>query len=189
MLMILYKMELASYCIWKKGFKMRIFLFLLLAINLMANSFDSLLLKTQAIIFPKIILLDKDVENKLFNNKIVFSIVYTKNELSKAEQLKSMIDKEYMDRLDKYDFEVQLLNEKQFFEDNKSTSYYLFNSSISTKYKKNHIYFGYDYKNFNDNILISLFVQDKTYIYLNKIALSKCNIRFLPVFYKIARFK
>jgi len=155
----------------------------------MADSFDSLLLKTQAMIFPKIILLDKDVKNKLFNNKIVFSIVHTKNELFKAEQLKSMMDKEYMNRLDKYDFEVQLINEKQFLEDNLSTAYYLFNPSIATKYKKSRIYFGYDYKNFNENILISLFVKERTYIYLNKIALSKYNIRFVPVFYKIARFK
>jgi len=168
---------------------MRIFLFLILTINLMANSFDSLLLKTQAMIFPKIILLDKDIKSKIFDNKIVFSIVYTESELSKAEQLKSMIDKEYMSKLDKYDFEVQLINEKQFFEDTRSTSYYLFNSSIVTKYKKNRIYFGYDYKNLNENILISLFVKEKTYIYLNKIALSKYNIRFLPVFYKIARPK
>ncbi|MEJ2213703.1 MAG: hypothetical protein P8Y20_06505, partial [Gammaproteobacteria bacterium] len=53
--------------------------------------------------------------------------------------------------------------------------------------KHNRVAFSYDYKDIKNNFLISLFVKEKTYIYLNKKALVDYDIKFLPLFYKIVK--
>ena len=55
--------------------------------------YDPLLLRTQASIFPKIILLDRDIESKISENEIIISIVHTENDHADATILKKLMEK------------------------------------------------------------------------------------------------
>ena len=56
-----------------------ILLFFILITWVQAYNYDEVLLKTQASIFPKIMLLNKKVEDKLVDVKIIYTIVYDKH--------------------------------------------------------------------------------------------------------------
>ena len=171
---------------------MRLLLLLFFAIELMAISIDPLLLKAQASIFPKIMLLDNDISNKTVGEKLVFSIIYNDKEKSSAQKLKKMIDNEYKNKMGELIFETQLTNIKKFNPKKEATAYYVFNASdtkqvIAHASNKHRVCFGYNYKDFDKNIIISIFVKEKTYIYLNKSALHEYKIKFTPIFYRIAK--
>ena len=175
---------------------MRLFLLLFITVNLMAFSIDPLLLKAQASIFPKILLLDKDINTKLIDNTLLLNIIHTDNEAKSAQQLKSMIENEYKSNLGELGFTIRLTNIKQFNQKDVASAYYMFDASsremqkvITYASKVHRICFGYNYKDFDSNILLSLFVKEKTYIYLNKAALINYDIKFIPIFYKIVKVR
>jgi hypothetical protein len=78
---------------------MRFLLLVLLAIDMMALSVDPLLLQAQASVFPKIMLLDNAISNKIKANRLVLDIVHTDAQTASATKLKSVIDTEYNNRL------------------------------------------------------------------------------------------
>lgn len=175
---------------------MRLFLLLFFTVNLMALSIDPLLLKAQASIFPKILLLDKDINTKLVGDTLLLNIVYTDSESKNAQRLKSMIENEYKSNLGELEFTIRLTNIKKFSQKDAVSAYYMFDASssemqkvINHASKEHRICFGYSYKDFDNNILVSLFVKEKTYIYLNKAALDKYDIKFIPIFYKIVKVR
>lgn len=179
---------------WKRGFRMRLLGLLFLVLDLMAADMDPLLLKAQAIVFPKIMLLDQNVTEKSDNKELVLEIVYADDEKSDAERLKSMIDVEYRNKIGDFALEVRLVDIDKFSTNETASAYYIFDAStqkikavISQAMRKSRICFGYSYKDFSNNILISLFVKEKTYIYLSKSALHDYHIKFIPIFYKISK--
>lgn len=173
---------------------MRLLGLLFLVLDLMAADMDPLLLKAQAIVFPKIMLLDQNVTEKSDNKELVLEIVYADDEKSDAERLKSMIDVEYRNKIGDFALEVRLVDIDRFSTNETASAYYIFDAStqkikavISQAMRKSRICFGYSYKDFSNNILISLFVKEKTYIYLSKSALHDYHIKFIPIFYKISK--
>lgn len=173
---------------------MKLFVLLFFTINLSAINIDPFLLKAQASIFPKIMLLDKDIMNKINDEKLILSIVYTDDETENAHKLKKMIDAEYKNKLGDLSLDVKIINIKDFDKNQEVAAYYIFNASsssiksvISNALSTNRICFGYSYQDFDKDILISMFVKERTYIYLNKFALQKYNIKFTPIFYKIVK--
>lgn len=173
---------------------MRLIVLFLICIDLMAVSVDPLLLKAQASIFPKIMLLDKDISKKATGDTLILSIVHTGEQHAAAQQLKEMINLEYKDKLGTSNLEVRLENINDFDTTTSVASYYIFDASLP-KMKKvlehakrsQRICFGYNYKEFVYNTLVSLFVKEKTYIYLNKSVLQEYRIKFTPIFYRIAK--
>lgn len=175
---------------------MKSLLLLLLALQLLGYESNSLLLRAQASIYPKIMLLDKDVSNKTSEETILLIIIYNDEEKKSAQKLKELIDYNYKGELGSYNFIVELVNSQKKVEINNATSYYFFSLKEDEKKKilseaksKNRICFGYDSEDFSDGILISLMLKEKTYIYLNRTSLSDYNINFTPVFYKIIKVK
>jgi len=167
---------------------------LIVTVSSMATEYDPLLLKTQASIFPKIILLDKDVESKLESDKIVISIVYSENDFENAIRLKNLIEDSYKKNLANKVLLVRLVDFREFEKENIATAYYLMqgepdvHKSITSHAGKNRrVCFSYNYKDFENNALISLLIKEKTYIYLNKSAVHAYDIKFNPMFYKIVK--
>jgi len=175
---------------------MRFFTLILFATSLFAVEYDSLLMRAQASVFPKIMLLDKDIADKTVSETLVLSIVYSSDELLLANEFKGFINKEFKGQLGAYEFEVELVDIDDFTKSDSSSAYFLFNASDSTKQEvvshtieQQRICFSYNYKDFNNKVLISLFVKEKTYIYLNKSVLHDYGVKFVPIFYKIAKVK
>ena len=155
---------------------------------------DLLLLRAQAAIFPKIILLDKQLEEKQVNNEIVITIVATNYDDRIERQLQSLIEEKYKNKLGNKKLTINVTSIDNFNQDFVATAYIilhgsesLFNKVVSHASNNDRIVFSYSYTDFKYNALISLLVKEKTYIYLNKSAIQLYDIKFSPVFYKITK--
>lgn len=169
-------------------------LLLLFVMSLIGSEYDTLLMRAQASMFPKIILLDKDISAKTNAGTVTLKIVYAGNEEMAAKSFKKLIDAQYKGQLGDFRLNTDLADIDDISSSDHSTAYMFFDVSGSKKRaliqnaaKNNRLCFGYDYKDFDQNILISLLIKEKTYIYLNKSSLHNYNINFIPVFYKIVK--
>jgi len=158
--------------------------------------YNSLLLRAQASVFPKIILLDKNIHSKLSDGVISLNIIHNEQEVEYAQKIKKLMDEKYKNSIGSYKFVVNLTNIETTKKIKDATAYYFFNLLEDEKKKvlldaknKNKICFGYNDKDFDNDILISLLLKEKTYIYLNKSSLHEYNIKFIPIFYKIIKVK
>ncbi len=171
---------------------MRIVISILFLYSVLTAEYDNLLLQAQASIFPKIIMLDQDVSKKLVNDKIELAIIHEKNDKAVADSLRQMIEETFKGKLGSFDFSISAVSAEDSAET--ATAYMLLqltDSSIqkvvNTAQSHQRICFAYDYSKFDNSALISLLLKEKTYIYLNKKALSSYNINFKSLFYKIVK--
>ena len=166
----------------------------LLSSNAHAIDYDPLLMRAQATIFPKIILLDKDLDSKLEKNKIVIEILHSDEERKVALTIKSLIENKYKDKLGNKSLIIQLNDFESFNTKSNVTAYFILKGSSDIHNKitahastNKRLVFCYDHTDFKSNTLISLLMKEKTYIYLNKSAIHNYDINFLPLFYKIVK--
>ena len=159
-----------------------------------AYDYDPLLMRAQASIFPKIILLDKDLESKLENNSVIIEILHSSSDTKTAFEIKSLIETQYKNNLGGKTLRVDLNSYKTFDKERYVTAYFVLKGADDIHSKitshaanKKRVVFSYDDKDFEQNTLISVLVKEKTYIYLNKSAIHDYDIKFLPLFYKIVK--
>lgn len=175
---------------------MKALILFLLITSLYGIDYDNLLLRAQSSMYPKILLLDKNIGEKLTDSAIQLSVVYEDEEVDIANAIKNLIEEKYNGKVGKYQLNIKLLHVNNFSEVDTSSAYYFLDLSNNKKESiiahavlNNRICFSYDYKDFDKNTLISLFLKEKTYIYLNKSVLSDYNIKFIPIFYNIAKVR
>ena len=159
-----------------------------------AGDADPLLLRAQATIYPKVVLLDKDLGQKTTGNTVVIMIVYRQADRDDALTMQKLIESEYRNNLGGNPLRVETVTYDDFDAQQIATAYILMNGPASahkkvTQYASNHrrVVFSYDYKDIRNNALVSLMMKEKTYIYLNKGAMEQYDVRFLPHFYKIVK--
>ena len=158
------------------------------------GSYDPLLLRAQASIYPKIILLDQELAAKTTNNKVLISIVTTERSNRIAEHLKNSINRKYKNTLGNNKLTINIITFEEIKKAPVATAYIAM-EAMETPFKKlvshasdhSRIVFSYNYTDFKYNALISLHVKEKTYIYFNKPAVQLYNIKFMPIFYKIIK--
>ncbi len=167
-----------------------------MSLSLYSYEFDELLLRAQASMFPKIIVLDQEINLKTINNTVLISIIYNNNEAKEAKNFKNLITKEYKEKLGSYNLVIKTVHVDEFSSADGSSAYFIFDALGKNKkdvvthaIKNKRICFSYSNKSFANNTLISLFLKERTYIYLNKSALNEYKIKFAPIFYKIAKAK
>lgn len=173
----------------------KVVLFFLIFQNIaFAYSYNALLLKAQTAIFPKILLLDKKLTEKLIDDKILFSVIYEKSDLFTALEVRELLMAHYGKTLDKYPFEIKMIEYSEVSPDIKSTAIYLLNSGrdmrklAGTAMEKGVITFVYDNANLKEGFLFSLMIEKSTVIYLNKNVLQNSDVDFVDALYQIVRF-
>lgn len=156
--------------------------------------YNTLLLRAQSTVFPKIIMLDEDLDKKLNDNVITFQIIYSETDKQTAERLKNFINEKYGKSFGGKEFNVSMSSYNDFSEEKISTAYFLLKGTTETHESitefaaiNKRLVFCYDYSDFSHKTLISLQVKEKTYIYLNKTAIHDYGIKFKPVFYNIVK--
>ena len=158
------------------------------------ETYDPLLLRAGASIFPKIILLDKSLSIKAPESEVTITIVSTSQDDDAASQLMYLIEDKYKNGLGGNKLKVNITTFDVFKEAPLVTAYIVLQGS-EEQYKKvtsyassqNRIVFSYSYTDFIKKSLISLLVKEKTYIYLNKSVVQLYDIKFMPVFYEIIK--
>lgn len=172
-----------------------LFLFLLVLLRpAWGETYDPLLLRAQASIYPKIVLLDQDLARKTQNGDVVITIVSTNDDVSVANDLKENILAKYNNGLGGKGLTVNVAMFGDVGQQEPATAYIVmqgdqdsFKKVVDYALNNERIVFSYSYANLENNALISLHVKEKTYIYVNKSTVKTYGINFLPVFYKIIK--
>ncbi len=173
----------------------KIFLLLFIFINVAnAYNYNSLLLKAQASIFPKIMLLDKKLEEKLLDGKIVYTIVYDKDDYATALEIKEFIDKNHKGHFDKYIYKINLVDFLDLSTETEATAIYALNSKhnidkiAAIAKKKGVVAFSYDIENLKRGLLFSLMIEKSTVLYINKENLHTQKVDFVDSLLQMVRF-
>lgn len=171
-----------------------ILLYLTLVSLAFAHNYDDVLLKAQASIFPKIMLLDKKLENKLIDGKIVYTIVYDSSDYLTAIEIKNFINAKYNGHLDKYDYKVNLVNFADLSNDTEASAIYVLNVgdyvNHAAKIAKNKgvISFSYDIDNLKKGLMFSLTIEKSTVLYLEKENLYTNRVDFVDSLLQMVKF-
>ena len=157
-------------------------------------NYDDLLLKAQASIFPKIMLLDKKIENKLIEGRIIYTIVYEKNDYNTALEITKFIDANYNGHFNGYAYKINLVEFSDLSSMTQASAIYILNSDKDIKKvadiarKKGIIAFSYDVKNLKDGLLFSLMLEKSTVLYMNKENLYIQKIDFVDSLLRMVKF-
>ena len=171
-----------------------LFLYLTLVSMAFGFNYDDLVLKAQASIFPKIILLDKKIENKLIDGKIIYTIVYDKTDSLTALSIEKFINKNFQGHLDAYDYKINLVELESFSEKTEASAIYVLNlkdhvENIATLAReKGIISFSYDVNNLKKGLMFSLVIEKSTVLYLKKENLYSEKIDFVDALLQMVRF-
>lgn len=161
---------------------------------LFGYNYNDLLLKAQASIFPKIMLLDKKLEEKLVNGKIVYTIVYDKDDYDTALEVNEYIEANHQGHFDEYEYSVNLVEFSDLSDETEATAFYALNSNENIKKvaniakNKGVVAFSYDIDNLKKGLLFSLMLEKSTVLYLNKENLHIQKVDFVDSLYQIVRF-
>lgn len=169
-------------------------LILILSTLLFGYNYNSVLLKAQASIFPKIILLDKKLKDKLIDGKIIYTIVYNENDLQTALDINKYIDENHNGYFDKYKYIIKLVKFSDFTIDTKTTAIYALKSEnniykiANIAKKKGVVAFSYDIENLKRGLLFSLMIEKSTILYLNKDNLYTQKVDFVDSLLQMVKF-
>ncbi|MDD5372284.1 MAG: hypothetical protein PHO62_02535 [Sulfurimonas sp.] len=159
-----------------------------------AFSYNDILLKSQASIFPKIILLDKKLNNKLIDGKIVYTIVYEKDDYDTALEISKFMDAYYKGYFNEYIYKINLVEFSNLSNETEASAIYVLNSDKYIKKtaevakRKGIVTFAYDINNLKNGLLFSLMLEKSSVLYLNKESLNNQAINFVDSLYLIVKF-
>ncbi len=171
-----------------------LFLYLTLITIAFGYNYDDLVLKAQASIFPKIILLDKKIEDKLIDGKIIYTIIYNKTDHHTALSIEKFINKNFKGQLDKYDYKINLVDFESFSYKTKASAIYVLNLEehieqiANIAREKGIISFSYDISNLKKGLMFSLVIEKSTVLYLEKENLYSKKIDFVDALLQMVRF-
>lgn len=156
--------------------------------------YDEVLLKTQATIFPKIMLLDKKLDQKLVDGKIIYGIIYTDEDYQTALEIKEFIDAKYNGTFGAYPYKVNFIRCTNLSKATAATAIYVLNSCrdivelADIAREKGIISFAYDVNNLQEGLLFSLNIERSTIFYLNKKELYTKKVDFVDPVLQMVRF-
>lgn len=157
-------------------------------------SYNEVLLKAQASIFPKIMLLDKKIKNKLIDGKIVYAIIYEKEDYDKAIEVSKIINATYNGYFNEYAYKINLVEFSDLLSSTQASAIYVLNSDKNIKkaaniaLEKGIISFSYDVNNLKEGLLFSLVLEKTTILYLNKDDLVMKKIDFFDTLLQMVKF-
>lgn len=174
-----------------------IFFFIFTYVNIYANSvYDLNLLILQSKVFPKVILADYNINEKVIDNKIVFTILYEEIDTNIANKFKKMIEQNYP-KLKEYEVELRLLQYKDFSQKIQLDTAYIFllgkekeiteiskfitnNKRLSFSYDKNYVDYG---------VIFGLEISSTVSLLLNLNSLKQSQINLENSIFKVTKIK
>lgn len=173
----------------------RIILLSLLFMNLAYGyDYNNLLLKAQASIFPKIMLLDNKIKDKLIDEKIVYVIAYDKSDYETALFVSKFINEKYKGYFEQYAYKIDLVEFSNLSSETQASAIYILNSGENIKKaaniakEKGIISFSYDLDNLKRGLLFSLMLEKSTVLYINKENLYTQKVDFVDALLQMVRF-
>lgn len=163
--------------------------------NSYAVSYNSKILSLHSKVFPKIILTDKNIENKLVDKKLKITILYNEIDLNIANSLKNAMNEKYK-TIKNIPIEINIQQYSEFNKNQLSSAYYLLGgdkkiiNSICTNLQNNSRFtFSYDSNYLDDGVLMSLNISKKVSPIINLNVLKRSRIKLQDSIFKIAKIK
>lgn len=174
----------------------RLFALLLIILPLLAQSYNEHILKIEANIIPRIILMDYKFEEKLADGQIAIAIVYDPIDLPHAKNIKKFFEEKYPKGIKGYPLNITLITYDMLHEKaSRATLYYLMDSdaqSITKAIQKSvpthTLVFTHDSQNLKYGAHVSLRIDKKIVPYLNPASLKKSGIVLRPALLSISEF-
>lgn len=174
----------------------KILFFLFLSITLFANEvYNQNVLNIQSKVFPKIILSDNNIEDKLQENIIVLTILYEDIDLNIAQILKKNIEKNYPS-LKNNKFQVVLREYGNFQNDNLTTAYYFLFGDKQTVTQITNILsqnsrlsFAYDDRYLDYGVIFGLKISAQIDIFLNLQILKESKIELQNSIFNVVKIR
>ena len=138
--------------------------------------------------------MDKKIEDKLIDGKIIYTIVYNKSDYQTAVSIEKFINNNFNGQLDKYNYKVNLVDFTNFSQQTEASAIYVLNleehiEKIATIAKeKGIISFSYDINNLKKGLMFSLVIEKSTVLYLEKENLHTKKIDFVDALLQMVRF-
>lgn len=170
-------------------------LFLSLFLNLSADSYTNTMINIHAKVFPKILLSDTRIEEKLVDETIHIIILYSQEDYPIADRLRKQILNLYP-RLKNYPLNITLKEYSSFDPSESASAYYELlgdkksilnvnkiaqkNSVITFSYSSDYLEYG---------TLMSLYIGNQVSPYINTETLKQSHIVLDTIIYKIAKLR
>ena len=175
---------------------LRLFLFLALFFSF-SFAYNDNILQFEAKIFPKLLLGDKDLSNKISNNQIKITVLYLDFDRFAAVNIKNMIESNYANIQGKKII-VELIEYKNFNPSNAQSAAYLFllnddraqvSFIASVLARQERITFAYSTNFLDLGVLFSLEVRNKIFITCNFNVLKSSHIELENSILKLVKFQ
>lgn len=174
--------------------KLFILFFLILNATLYGYSYNRMLIKAQVSVFPKILLLDKKLDNKLVGDRIVFIIAYEEGDRDTAVHIQELLLQRHKLYLSTHKFETKIVEFSKISQETEATAIYALNSEANIKNiskicaSKGIVSFTYDINNLKEGLMFSLVIEKNAALYLNKKNLNSDMTDFIEPLYEIVKF-
>lgn len=170
--------------------------FLFSCVTLFANGvYNENILNIQAKVFPKIILSDNQLGDKLQENKIVLTILYEDIDLNTAQILKEKIEKNYP-LLKNNRLEVRLTKYSDFQSHKLTTAYYFLLGEKQTVVQianilsqNSRLSFAYDDRYLDFGVIFGLKMSSQIDIFLNLQILKDSKIELQNSIFNVVKFR
>ena len=157
---------------------------ILIAVPIFGFNYNPLLLKAQASIFPKLLLLAKEPQKLLVKGSIVFALVYESEDIEAASRLKALMEEQYKGEIEGYPFTVVLIQYAQLDETLEASAVMALHSQdhiaepAKLAIEKKIVSFVGDAAYMREGYLFSLNLERSTVIYMNKPMLPEYGLEF-----------
>ena len=169
-------------------------LLMLIVLPLSSQSYNEHILKIEANIIPRIILMDYNVEDKLVDGKITIAVLHNPTDMVTAQKIEKFLKEKYPNGLKHYPIAVRLLPYTALTEHSpRATLYYLMDSNlaniknaigIANRYRA--LAFSHDAQNLRYGAHISLRIDKKIIPYINPASLKESKISLRPALFAIS---
>ena len=174
---------------------MRLWLLIVLAaMPIFGFNYNPLLLKAQASIFPKLLMLAKEPERLLVNNDIVFAVIHEAEDIASASKLKALMEERYDGRIEGYSLRIVLIEYEKLNDTLEASAVIALHSEefiqelAQLVIKKKIVSFVGDAAHLKEGFLFSLNLERSAVIYMNKPMLPYYGVEFSDTLYHVVRF-
>lgn len=168
--------------------------FIFIVLPLWSQSYNEHILKIEANIIPRIILMDYNFEDKLVDGKITITVLHNPTDLVTAQKIEKFLQEKYPKGLKHYPIAVRLLPYAALTEhSSRATLYYLMDSNlaniknaigVANRYRA--LTFSHDSHNLRFGAHISLRIDKKIIPYINPASLKQSTISLRPALLAIS---
>jgi len=165
---------------------------LLAVVFLYADKYNDTLLSIQAKVFPGILMMDTDLEQKLSNGAVSILLLHAPSDEFSAKQFRHAILNHYPDGIGTYPLIVQTGSEIPVGTPPTALIVMqlepaLLEEAIRYAIEQRRLLFAYDNSDLSKGAMVSLYLGKRTAPYLNPQTIKEANIVFKPVLLSISR--